>query len=384
MSITIGTRVKWIRGGKEGTEGTVIGFSAQDPSRPIVKADNGRTHGSPWGITPSNLEVIGEGSAVPPPPATAAAPPAPPGAADHRRTKLRDRIQVEYVRLAESCTGRMENTPKRLAQAMRMRVERDHTGRMLHLLDACPGDVELTYASLAHATHRKRTPVSNGYHGYDVETDEWSHPDDPLLRWWPGEDSERRRQTELERALAAVRNRDIPGFFPTPETLAQRVCALANIQPGDLVLEPSAGFGSLADAAKAAGGHVHCVELHPELQQILKLKGHKVMADDFLSHAPSVLYDRIVMNPPFERHADCLHIQHAWKFLRPGGTLVAIVSASVLTSDQKTAVEFRTWAESLPCDVQVEENPSGTFQGAEAFRQTGVASVTLVFRKPAA
>jgi protein-L-isoaspartate O-methyltransferase len=35
-------------------------------------------------------------------------------------------------------------------------------------------------------------------------------------------------------------------------------------------------------------------------------------------------FDRILMNPPFERGDDIKHIQHAVTFLKPGGRLVAI------------------------------------------------------------
>jgi 16S rRNA G1207 methylase RsmC len=36
------------------------------------------------------------------------------------------------------------------------------------------------------------------------------------------------------------------------------------------------------------------------------------------------MFDRILMNPPFERGDDIRHIEHARKFLKPGGRLVAI------------------------------------------------------------
>jgi precorrin-6B methylase 2 len=35
-------------------------------------------------------------------------------------------------------------------------------------------------------------------------------------------------------------------------------------------------------------------------------------------------FDRIVMNPPFERGDDIRHIEHALTMLRPGGRLVAL------------------------------------------------------------
>jgi hypothetical protein len=37
-------------------------------------------------------------------------------------------------------------------------------------------------------------------------------------------------------------------------------------------------------------------------------------------------FDRVVMNPPFDHGADIKHVEHARKFLKPGGRLVAVVA----------------------------------------------------------
>ena len=36
------------------------------------------------------------------------------------------------------------------------------------------------------------------------------------------------------------------------------------------------------------------------------------------------LFDAVLMNPPFHMRADIRHILHARKFLKPGGTIVAL------------------------------------------------------------
>lgn len=46
------------------------------------------------------------------------------------------------------------------------------------------------------------------------------------------------------------------GFFPTPADLSAEIVLLAKVRPGDHVLEPSAGSGSLAVAARKAGATV--------------------------------------------------------------------------------------------------------------------------------
>src|SRR5205085_10643498 len=54
----------------------------------------------------------------------------------------------------------------------------------------------------------------------------------------------------------------------------------------------------------------------------------KARCADFLGQTPEGLgtFDRIVMNPPFDRGADIEHVEHARRFLKPGGRLVAVVT----------------------------------------------------------
>src|SRR3546814_19124442 len=50
-----------------------------------------------------------------------------------------------------------------------------------------------------------------------------------------------------------------------------------------------------------------------------------VCSSDLPAHyAP---FDAVIMNPPFDRGRDCDHVRHALAFLKPGGVLVAIMSA---------------------------------------------------------
>jgi protein-L-isoaspartate O-methyltransferase len=119
------------------------------------------------------------------------------------------------------------------------------------------------------------------------------------------------------------------GQFFSSQDVADRVIGLAEIQKGDTVLEPSAGSGMLARAARSAGAIVTCFEIQPGLAYELRvLHGfHDTSEADFLTMLPTRLYDKIVMNPPFDRGRDCDHVRHAYEFLKPGGTLVAVMSA---------------------------------------------------------
>lgn len=148
-------------------------------------------------------------------------------------------------------------------------------------------------------------------------------------------------QAMRESLKAGVQVVSAPQLFPTPADLAARVVELADIQPGNRVLEPSAGTGNLLvpmfnreltgalfdpDNSRPVGTLV-LVEQNGELAK--RLRAEYACADvhqtDFLTcNGDLGKFDRIVMNPPFANGADIKHILHARKFLNPGGKLVAI------------------------------------------------------------
>jgi hypothetical protein len=118
----------------------------------------------------------------------------------------------------------------------------------------------------------------------------------------------------------------IPGYFPTPAPVVERLLHLANILPGETVLEPSAGNGNIADAIRAShpDAELHVCEIAPGLREILTLKDHTVIGWDCLALSGET-YDTIVMNPPFEHLQDVEHVTHAFDLLKPGGRIVAIM-----------------------------------------------------------
>lgn len=123
-------------------------------------------------------------------------------------------------------------------------------------------------------------------------------------------------ERDLQRTIAGNRNA-FNDFFPTPDAVAEEVVGQAEIEPGMRVLEPSAGNGMLADAARNAGAEVDVVEQAGQLRAILAEKGFALVGDDFLEYRPSVPYDRIVMNPPFSNDQDIQHVEHAYTMLKP-------------------------------------------------------------------
>lgn len=169
------------------------------------------------------------------------------------------------------------------------------------------------------------------------------------------------------------------GYFPTPQPIAKQAVALACIEPGMTVLEPSAGQAAIADeAAKIVGkGNLYCYELLADNCEVLAGKGYSFGRGDFLAVSTDAnpLVDRVVMNPPFEKQADIDHVLHAWKFLKPGGRLVSIMSAGVIFRDNRKSVEFR---EMVTNHGAMSRLPEGSFKESG----TGVNTVLVVMDKP--
>ena len=160
------------------------------------------------------------------------------------------------------------------------------------------------------------------------------------------------------------------GFFPTTGGLIHDVIEAAKLwlRAGDApltLLEPSAGTGNLAGAAADQGAIVDCVEIQPGLADALRRSGkyRRVLAADFLALQPDParLYDRVVMNPPFDRERVIDHVMHALKFLNPDGHLTAIMSAGTEFRTTKKSEAFRDLMKSML--ARWRDLPPGSFSG---------------------
>jgi hypothetical protein len=168
-------------------------------------------------------------------------------------------------------------------------------------------------------------------------------------------------------------------FFPTPANVAQRMARLAGISKGMRVLEPSAGNGNLADAAKADGGEVDVIEISSQLRDILTAKGYNVVDHNFDGFTPEQPYQAILMNPPFSQRQDAAHIMRAYGMLASGGRLVAIAGEGVFFGQDQKAVAFRTWLDTH--NATVEKLDGGTFKDKELLAQTGANARLIVLKK---
>lgn len=217
-------------------------------------------------------------------------------------------------------------------------------------------------------------------HKLNIESPKtWSKTRDALLALErPVDESQKKARTidQMERALIGQK---IPGFFPTPEPVIEKMLDEAGIQPGEAVLEPSAGNGAIMDAIRQAdtGAELEGLELNGTLREILAAKDHKVLGEDFMQYEGGP-YDKIVMNPPFEKNQDIQHVKHAYSLLRPGGRVVAIMSEHPFFANDKASTEFRDWLDQQ--DHTTEKLPDAFKKGK--IRTTGVASRLVVINKP--
>ena len=200
-----------------------------------------------------------------------------------------------------------------------------------------------------------------------------------FIDFLPGKDVDAERQRNIKSKERELTNAKIDGFFPTPKTIVEDMLDEADIQPGEKVLEPSAGKGNIADVIRETypDNTLDVVELNASLNELLSEKGYNVVGNNFLK--TSGKYDKIIMNPPFEKGQDIDHIKHAYSLLNDGGRVVCIMSEGTFYRSDKKAVAFREWLENV--GGISEKLPDGAFKNAE--RSTGVNTRMVIIDKAA-
>ncbi|WP_253264846.1 LPD38 domain-containing protein [Aeromonas media] len=193
----------------------------------------------------------------------------------------------------------------------------------------------------------------------------------------PQRDPVTEKTNALKRRLLNNRNAFID-FFPTPEEYAADLVDRLGIEPGMVVLEPSAGHGMLAEAARDAGATVEAVEVASDLRDILQEKGFSLVGNDFMETTPSQRYDAVVMNPPFSNDMDIDHVRHAFGHLKPGGRLAAIVSSMAGQRSNKKNKAFREWLDDLGASEEM--MPEGAFK--DSLNPTSVRTKIITIEKP--
>jgi predicted RNA methylase len=227
--------------------------------------------------------------------------------------------------------------------------------------------------------------IDSGKGGYYsvIEADDF-HDTTPAARLLQGmiegnsaQRAERERVRRIEALEAEIQLTKIPGYFPTPAPVVSIMLDRARIHGGLLVLEPSAGNGNIADAirAKFSGVAVHCFEWNLRLAEILKLKGYALIGSDFMEATGSDIFDRVVMNPPFERQQDIDHVRKAFSLLKAGGVLVSVMAPGFEFRQDRKSTEFRAWLDEV--GGTWEDLPDGAFKQSG----TGISTRLVVIEK---
>lgn len=137
--------------------------------------------------------------------------------------------------------------------------------------------------------------------------------------------------------------------YSTPPTIAFLMAKILKPSSKDLILEPSAGTGSLAVWLKIADCNIHINELSPTRRILLELQGYKATGvnAEFLDELlpEEIIPDGVLMNPPFSANAGRTksadsnfgfrHVKSALTRLREGGKLVALLGRDALTRSDK-------------------------------------------------
>lgn len=193
-------------------------------------------------------------------------------------------------------------------------------------------------------------------------------------------------------AIGSLIGAKYDGFFPTGDKLAARVAELAQLSGDEplQILEPSAGTGALVLAAIErinAGSKIWTVERVPALSAVLDIlaEGHPGQVEnlgtgDFLAYEDGEFsgpgeFDRIVMNPPFEKGQDMQHVQAAYSLLKPNGILVAIVCENCFYRTDGEYPDFRDWLASN--GAEIEKAPEDAFTGTIRGTKTAARVITL-------
>lgn len=134
--------------------------------------------------------------------------------------------------------------------------------------------------------------------------------------------------------------RDYKKFF-TPSHIAKYMVELLNPQAGDVVLEPSAGNGSIVKVIKEKEEKciVFAFEINKEYEQDLRDAGANIVViKDFLETPSRVQFTSCCANPPFDKNTNLQgHFDLMCELVKEGGKIIM-----VLPQDFKLKIEHET------------------------------------------
>lgn len=154
-------------------------------------------------------------------------------------------------------------------------------------------------------------------------------------------------------------------FYATPlETVYTLLDNYDGINPGDVILEPSAGNGNIIQALRKRGykNHIDAVELRQDEYGNLLNYADQVLIYDYLNPlVEGQKYDVIIGNPPYSLAQE--FIDKSLKLLKPGGRLIFLLRTNFLESKKR----FAWWQDKIPTGLYVlSKRPSFTGKGTDA------------------
>jgi hypothetical protein len=182
-------------------------------------------------------------------------------------------------------------------------------------------------------------------------------------------------------AAMPVDPKQAAGWFRTPDVIADEAAEhLDGLDDRAMILEPSAGDGSLVRAARQVLPDAWIDAVEPDEHRYQQLAAQELATEtyqcSFEEYATTIeegLYDAAILNPPFASDADktlwVAHLELAWTAVRPGGRLVAIVPASLAYRSTKAITALRE---------RIEATGSWRELPVDAFKESGTQTATLL------
>lgn len=325
-----------------------------------------------WGQTPAGFAFKDEGKAqefanelsgtnAPKPDGTPPAPSKSPAIADKFRA-LADKMQRD---IDHKLGDRLTNTPKRQREAQSARNDGLQLERAQQALRALAdlheqgtiSPILATVKSKKQAVDLCRGVISQSTGYYDAGYDQGKpyDQDELTLAVWAllgAPDPKDVKAQQIKQLSDKINLTKVEGFFPTPAPIVEQMLGRLGAMPDNAeILEPSAGSGAILDQLREAypKANLTAFEIYNPLRDLLELKGYELHGWDFMEDERGLLegaeFDAVVMNPPFEKQQDVDHVQRAWRCLKPGGVLVAIMSPSAFFRSDKKSQAFRQWFE---------------------------------------
>lgn len=149
-------------------------------------------------------------------------------------------------------------------------------------------------------------------------------------------------------------------FYPTPKEVAEYLVELADIKVGDTVLEPSAWLWNIFDELPYITNQCKFIELDEVKFNILVDKYWYTKSDmwnwDFLNYNWDT-FDRIIMNPPYNKRQDYKHIKKAISLLNTWWRVVWLMSRWILFRE-----DYKDLKEDILEHWYIEEVEAGAFK----------------------